>query len=180
MEWYKTLEQLFIKFAPSIVGFLMEQTLSFTIIIVAAISIGLVYYCLSENQYRRVRNNPKNATAAIIVLALIILLLLFSLGAVYTLCSHPGKMNEKKTEPPSSTDSSSSTEIQVLTEKNKKFVIWIDKLIDNLEGNKEFQEKAMEYQRDLYKTALSLTQENEKCKNQLKACEENLHAGANQ
>ena len=148
------------------VEFLMEQKLSFIIIIVAVIAPVYVYYNLSENQYQRVQNNPKNVTAAIIVL--IILLLILSLCVVF---SH---QDEKKTEPPG------STAIQALTENNKQFMDVITKLLKDFEGNTEFQNKAMEYQRNVYEMALSLTRENEKCKTQLKACEENLHVGANQ
>ena len=165
MEWNKTLEQLF-KFAPTMVGFLMEQKLSFIIIIVAVIAPVFVYYNLSENQYQRVQNNPKNVTAAIIVL--IILLLIFSLCVVF---SH---QDEKKTEP------LGSTAMQALTENNKEFMGMINRLLKDMEGNTEFRNKAMEYQRNLHETALLLTRENEKCKTQLKACEENLHVGANQ
>lgn len=165
MDWYKAAEHLFIKFAPSMVGFLMEQKLSFVIIFMAAVTFVLVHNHLSENQYGRVRNNPKNAIATIYLLALIILLLFFCLGALYTPPSHEDKINEKTTE------QSSSTGIQSVNEKNQQYIAWIDKLIDNL-NDKEDQKKIM----DLYEKVLSLTQDNERCSGQLKYCSDQLAA----
>ena len=163
MDLYNAGEHLFIKFAPSMLGFLMEQKLSFIIIILAAITLALVHNHLSEKQYRRVRNHPKIVTATIYLLALIVLF--FCLGAFYTPPSYEGKINEKTTEP------SSSTGIQSMSEKNQQFIAWIDKLIDNL-NDKEDQKKIM----DLYEKVLSLTRENERYSGQLKTCNDQLAA----
>ena len=97
-------------------------------------------------------------------LALLIILLFFCLGALYTQ-PNEGKMDEKTTEPLSSTD------IQFMGKQTQQLMAWMDKLIDNL-NDKEDHKKIT----DLYDKIVLLTRDNERCSGQLKYCSDQLAA----
>ena len=164
MNLVEVAEILFIKSVPAIIGFLMEQKFWLIVTVFTAVTLPLVYhYYLSENQFDRIRNNPKNVIATIYLLVLIILLLCFCLGALYT-PNPDGKMDEKKTKP-------SSTEIQSVSERNKQLSEWVDKLINSV-TDKDVQNKIS----SLYEKIVSLTSEKERCSGQLKYCSDQLAA----
>ena len=164
MNLVEVAEILFIKSVPAIIGFIIEQKFWLIVTIFTAVTLPLVYnYYLSENQFDRIRNNPKNVIATIYLLVLIILLLCFCVGALYT--PNPDcKIDEEKTKP-------SSTEIQSVSERNKQLNDWINKLL-SIVPDKEDRKKIS----DLYDKIVTLTSENERCRGQLKYCSDQLAA----